>query len=63
MPEVGLQRARIVPGVSQGEAASVAKHVGVDLNIEAGSSPDTLDHLGKAGRGEWRTALAHEHER
>jgi hypothetical protein len=37
-----------VAGVGKRKAAGVAQHVRMGLEIEAGSSPDTLDHLGEA---------------
>ena len=37
MPEVGLQRSRIMAGIGPGEAACVLEHVRMRLEIEAGS--------------------------
>jgi hypothetical protein len=63
MAEIGLQRAGIVAGIGQRKPARMAQHLRMGLEIEAGSSPDTLDHLGKTSSREWRTAIAHKHER
>jgi hypothetical protein len=46
----------IVTSIREGEPASTAKHVGVELDIEAGAS--TLDQSAKACGREWRTSLA-----
>jgi hypothetical protein len=57
VPRVRLQGAGIVTGIGEPEAAGVAKHVGVRLEIEAGFGTGPLDHLCEAGRGERRAAL------
>ena len=48
VPEVGLQRARVVPLVGQGVAAGVPEHVRVRLEAELGLDPRSLDHAGEA---------------
>jgi hypothetical protein len=63
MAEVGLQGAGVVASIGKRKAAGVAQHVRMCLEIDAGSTPDALDHLGEAGGRERRTTLAHEHER
>ena len=48
VPEVGLQRARVVPLVRQRVAAGVPEHVRVRLEPELGLEPCPLDHAGEA---------------
>jgi hypothetical protein len=48
--------------VGKGVTASVAQHVRVGLEFEAGGSGDALDHPGKAGGRESGAALADEDE-
>jgi hypothetical protein len=45
-----------------GESAGVLERMRMRFEIEAGGG-GPLDHLGEAGRQEWRAALAYEHER
>jgi hypothetical protein len=44
-------------GVGEGKAASVARHMGMGLQIEAGHGAGPFDHLRKAKRREGRAAL------
>jgi hypothetical protein len=43
-------------------AAGMAQHVRMGLELKAGPGGGTLDHPGKAGGGEWASALADEDE-
>ena len=43
VPEVGLQSARIVPGIGQRIAAAVAQHVRMDRKRHFGASPDPTE--------------------
>ena len=52
VPEVGLQRARIVAFAGQGVARGVPQHVRVRLEPELGLSARPLDHAGEAGSRE-----------
>jgi hypothetical protein len=60
--EVGLQRPGIDAVVGELEAAGVAQHVRVHLELEAGGFGGTREHAGKAGSRERSAALAHKHE-
>jgi hypothetical protein len=55
--KIGLQRPRIVPPVGQSEAAGVAQHVRMGLELEAGHY-----HAGEACGGERGTTFGREHE-
>ena len=57
VPEIGLQSARVVPLVSQGEPTGVPQHVRVSLEAEPSGDTSALDHARKAGRGEGRATL------
>src|SRR5580698_5498588 len=48
--------------VGQREAAGVAQHVGMGLELEASHGASTLDHAGKSRCGERGTAFGGEHE-
>ena len=60
--KVGLQSACVVSLVRQCEAAGVAQHVRVRLELEAGRRASSLHKPRKACRGERRAALRREHE-
>src|SRR5262245_44870581 len=60
--QVGLQGARIMAFVGEGEAAGVPQHVRVCLEAEPGFHAGALDHAGKACRRERRTTLRCEHK-
>jgi hypothetical protein len=62
MPEVGLQRPRIMPFVGEGVAAGVPKHVGMRLEAEPRLSPRALDHTGEASGAEGRASFRSEHK-
>jgi hypothetical protein len=49
MSKISLQRARVMAGIGQGEAAGMPEHMRMRLEIEAGSVASTLDYLGEAG--------------
>jgi hypothetical protein len=55
-----LDRPGVVSLVREGIAAGVPQHVGMDLELQAAGGRGTLDHLGEAGRGKGRAALADE---
>jgi hypothetical protein len=57
MTEVGLQCSRVVPFVCQSAAAGVPEHVRVNLQPQLGLGARSLDHPGKARRGERCAAL------
>jgi hypothetical protein len=48
VPEVVLQRPRVVPVVGELEAAGMAKHVGVDREWHLGGLADALDEAMEA---------------
>ena len=50
MPEMGLDRARVVTIVGELVAAGVAEHVGTRLDAEVGRDGRPLDHAGEARR-------------
>ena len=50
MPEIGLDRARVVAVIGELVAAGMAQHVGVRLDAQIGDSGCPLDHAGEAGR-------------
>jgi hypothetical protein len=50
MPEIGLDRTRVVAVVGELVTAGVAQHVGMRLDAEIGGDSRSLDHAGKAGR-------------
>ena len=50
MPEIGLDRARIMAVVGELVAAGMAEHVGVRLDAQIGRDGCPLDHAAKAGR-------------
>ena len=62
VPEVGLQRARVVALIRQLVAASMAQHVRMGLEAELRLNPGPLDHAGEPGGAERRTTLGREHE-
>jgi hypothetical protein len=62
MAEPSLDRPGVVALVGQRVAAGVAQHVGMGLDLKLGASRRALDHPGKAGRGERRSAFADEDE-
>jgi hypothetical protein len=49
MPEVGLDRPRVVAVVGELIAAGVAEHVGVNFDTEASLEARALDHAREAG--------------
>ena len=61
--EVSLQRAGIFAVIRELKTAGVSQHMGVRLDAEIGHDRRPLDHAGKAGRRQRRTAFRHEHER
>ena len=63
MAEPSLDCPSVVALVGEGVAAGVAEHVRVRLQLEAGDDGSTLDHPGKAGRGERGSPLADEDKR
>ena len=50
MPEIGLDRTRVVAIVGELVAAGMAEHVGVRLDAQIGRDGCPLDHAGEAGR-------------
>ena len=48
VPEVGLQAARIMPLVGQGEPAGMPEHVRMSWEAQAGNLTSALHKLGKA---------------
>jgi hypothetical protein len=58
MPKPALDRSAVVPLVGEGVAAGVPQHVGMGLELQAGTDRGALDHASEAGRGEGRAALA-----
>ena len=63
VPEVGLQRPRIVALVGQREATGVPQLVRVHLQADASRLASALQKPGKPGCGERRAAFAGEDER
>ena len=50
MPEIRLDRTRVVPIVGELVAASMAEHVGVRLDTQVGRGGCPLDQAGETGR-------------
>ena len=50
MPEIRLDRTRVVAVIGELVAASVAEHVGMRLDAEIGRKGCPFDHAGEAGR-------------
>ena len=50
MPEIGLDRARVVAVVGELVAAGMAEHVGMRLDAQIGRDGCPLDQAGEAGR-------------
>ena len=46
MSKIRLQSKRVMFGIGQGEAAGMAQHMRMRLEIEAGSDAGPLDHFG-----------------
>ena len=63
VPQIALQRPRIMPRIGQGVAGCVAQHMRVGLETQFGGFTSPLDHAREASGGEGRAALAGEHER
>lgn len=63
MPKIRPQSPCVMAGIREGEAAGMAEHVRVHLEVEAGRGAGALDHLGEAGGGEGGAALAGKEER
>jgi hypothetical protein len=61
MAKPALDCPSVMASIGQRKAASMSKHVGVDLDLQTGPSP--LDHLTKACWRERRSAFADEDER
>jgi len=62
MPEVGLNRTGIVTCIGELEAASMPKHVRVNLQLESCGFTSSRYHPGKPGRSERRSPFAHEYK-
>ena len=62
MPEIGLQRARVVPLVGQRIAAGVPQHVRVRLEAKLASLPARSTMRAKPAGGERCAPLGGEHE-
>ena len=60
--KISLQRPRIVPLVGERVAACVPEHVRVCLEGKLRFDPCPLDHAGKPGSAEGRSALRGEYE-
>jgi len=63
VPEVCLQRPRVVPLVGERVAAGVPEHVRVGFEPQLRFGACALDHAGKPRRGERRSPLRGEYER
>src|SRR5262249_31664771 len=63
VPEPGLQRPRVVPGIGQGIAAGVAQHVREDGEGHAGAPAEALKQRAEALGRHWAAALTGEHMR
>ena len=46
VPQIGLQRPRVMPFVGQRIAAGMAQHVRMYLDVELGRDAEPLDHAG-----------------
>jgi len=62
MPQIGLQRPRIVAPVGQRVAAGMPEHVRKRLEAQLRLDPCTFDHSGEAGGRKRSAALRREHE-
>jgi len=63
VPQVSLQRARVMPPVCKRIAARMAQHVRMHTELEPGLDASPRDHLGETRRGERCAPLRHEQER
>ena len=63
MPEIGLERPRVMPLIRKGKAASVPEHVRVRLEPKLCLYARALHHAGKASGAEGCSSLTGEHER
>jgi hypothetical protein len=61
VPEVVLERSRVVAIVGELEPTGVAKHVGMDREWHLGGLPDTLDEAMEADGADRPTALGNEY--
>src|SRR5262249_27841451 len=61
VPEVVLERSRVVAIVGELEPTGMAKHVGVDREWHLGSLADALDEAVEANRTDWPAALGNEY--
>ena len=63
MAEIGLQRTRVVPVISELVTAGVAQHVGMSLDLQARALRGGRDDARKAGGGEWTAAFGSHPQR
>lgn len=49
MPEVSLQRPRVVPFIGQRKPTCVSQHMSVSLEAQLAPCPGSLDHSGEPG--------------
>ena len=61
--QIRLQRARVLAGIGEREAAGMAQHVRVGLDLEPGSLASAAHELLEVADGHRRAALADEQER
>jgi hypothetical protein len=62
MAEPAPYRPGVVPLVGKGVAAGAPHHVGMGLQLKAGTGSRAFDHPSEAGRCEERSLLADENE-
>jgi hypothetical protein len=62
VPEVGLERPRVVTPVGQRIATGMPDHVRVNLKVELGLNARAFDHTGETGGAERRAAFRCEYE-
>jgi hypothetical protein len=62
LAEISLQGPRIDTVVGKLEAAGMAQHVRVSLDLEPCGLTSPTDELLEVGHGHWRTALGNEQE-
>ena len=63
MTQICLQSPSVGALVRQCKAAGMTQHVGMRFERQLSLNASTLDQLGKASGGEWRTSLTDKHKR
>jgi hypothetical protein len=62
VPEVSLQRPRILSGIGQGKSTGVPQHVRMGFDLEPGGLRGSINQLLEVADRHRRSALGHEQE-